>query len=559
MSLPPEQLAGLSPERRILLQRMLRERAGADGDPDRVRPREEGWPAPLSFAQQRLWLIDRLEPGSTAYIIPAPLRLRGRMDTRAMARALTEVARRQESLRTVFAAEGDEPVQVVLPPAPVPLPLADLRGLPHEARDPELRRLVAEETRRPFHLERGPLFRVFLARVEEEEWALLLSMHHAVSDGWSLAVLVRELSALYEAFARGEPSPLPELPVQYADFAVWQRERLSGEALEAQLGWWRERLAGAPPVLDLPTDRPRSAPPGVEAGTHRFLLSEETAAGVRALARAEGATPFMALLAAWQLLLGRYAGSEDVGVGTSVAGRGRKELEGLIGFFVNTLVLRVDLSGDPAVRELLGRVRETALGAFAHQDVPFERLVEELQPERSLLHSPLFQVMFSLNNLEGPGKRLGSLEVGAIQANLEAAKFDLGLGLVDADGRLDGSVTYRRALFDASTAERMAGHFARVLAQMAAAPDARISTLDPLTAGEREEVLGWGRGGPAEPGEETVHGLFAAQAARTPDAVALVSGPETLTYADLDRRADVLAALLRERGAGPEVRVGVCL
>ncbi|HEX7242847.1 MAG TPA: amino acid adenylation domain-containing protein, partial [Longimicrobiaceae bacterium] len=375
----------------------------------RIPRRAGAGPSPLSFAQQRLWFIHQLDPGSSAYNMPASLRLRGALDVRALRRSLAELVRRHEAVRTAFVDEGGEPVQVVLPAAAVPFPVLDLAGLPEEPRRAEALRRVIEDGLRPFDLRRGPLLRVLLVRLAGDEWVLGFTMHHVVSDGWSMGVLAREVSALYAAYTRGGESPLPELEVQYADFAVWQRKRLAGEVLDAQLRYWRETLEGAPRVLELPTDHPRGSVLDVAEVGRPFEVSAATTRGLRALARRESATLFMTLLAGWQTLLGRYTGQDDVVVGTPIANRTSAELEGLIGFFVNTLVLRGDLSGDPGFGELLGRVRETTLGAFAHQDLPFEKLVEELAPERSVTHNPLFQVMFALQNVEAPSLSLGEL------------------------------------------------------------------------------------------------------------------------------------------------------
>ncbi len=472
----------------------------------------------------------------------------------ALRRSLTEVVRRHESLRTVFAAAGGEPVQVIRGPAPAALPVVELSGLSAEARGRETLRLAAEEAARPFDLAAGPLLRATVVRAGGAEHALLLTLHHVVSDGWSMDVLVREVSALYA----GEP--LPELPVQYADYALWQREWLSGDVLEAQLGWWRDRLAGAPPVLELPADRPRSLARDGRVSRVPFSLPAETSRALRELSRREGATPFMTLLAAWQALLARYAGTEDVSVGTPIAGRTRLETEPLIGFFVNTLVLRADLSGEPDFRALLGRVREATLGAYAHQEVPFERLVEELAPERSLAHSPLFQVLFVLQDAGGEAPRPGGLRVEPIAAGGGSAKFDLTLALADGEEAIRGTLAYRTALFDAATAERMLEHFGRVLEAAASAPETPVSRVPLLSAGERRRLLvEWNDTARGHPRDATVHGLFAAQAARTPDAAALSFAGGTLTYAELHARSGRLAHALRGRGVGPESRVGICV
>ncbi|HEX7241915.1 MAG TPA: amino acid adenylation domain-containing protein, partial [Longimicrobiaceae bacterium] len=469
-------------------------------------------------------------------------------------------ARRHETLRTTYSQAGGEPVQVVHAPAPVALPVVDLRG----ARDPEgeAARLAAEEASRPFDLARGPLLRSTLLRLGGDDHVLLLTLHHVVSDGWSMRVLVREVSALYAAFTRGEPSPLPELPVQYADFAVWQRGWLSGETLEAQVGFWKEKLSGAPPLLEVPTDGPRRVGQGPRAGLHAFTLPPAVAGGLRALARREGATLFMTVLAGWQALLGRWAAQDDVVVGTPVAGRTRREMEGLIGFFVNMLVLRADLGGDPTWRELLGRVRETALGAYSHQDLPFERLVEELAVERSLTHTPLFQAAFALSHgdRDGVGAPLGAVEMEPFRGGEGVARFDLDLAVSDDGTALHGTLKYRAALFEAATVARMAGHLEALLEAMAAGPARRLSELSLLRGAERARVLeGWNATAAGFLRERLVHELFAGQAARTPDAVAVVAGGEVLTYAGLERRSALLARRLAGLGVGPESRVGLCV
>ncbi|HEX7239101.1 MAG TPA: amino acid adenylation domain-containing protein, partial [Longimicrobiaceae bacterium] len=536
-----------------------REGAGVQVPPIVPVPRD-GTPLPLSFAQARLWFIDQLEPGSTTYNMPFPLRVGGVMDARAQATALSELVRRHETLRTVFRASGGEPVQVVLPAAPVPLPTVDLRALSAEGREIEARRLASEDAARPFDLARGPLLRVALLRVSEGEDALLVNMHHIVSDGWSIAIFFGELSVLYSAFAGGAPSPLAELPVQYADFAVWQRARLSGQALEAQVGYWRERLDGAPPLLEIPTDRPRVPGQAARGGTHPFALSAEATRGLRALSRREGATLFMTVLSAWQALLGRYAGQEDVVVGSPIAGRTRTEVEGLVGFFVNMLAMRADLGGDPTWAELVGRTRGAALGAYAHQDVPFERLVDELAPERSLTHAPLFQVTFVLDRAEEGPPRLGELGVEPFGTGEAVAKYDLDLSLADDGETLSGGLTYAAALFDPVTVARMAERLERVLEALSDGPGARVSEVSLLSGAERSEVVeAWNRTERPFPREVCIHELFEAQVRARPDAPALVWVEERLSYAELDARANRLAHHLGALGVGPESRVGVLL
>ncbi|HEX8318267.1 condensation domain-containing protein, partial [Longimicrobium sp.] len=391
-------LTELTPAERLELLKMARARklVGHLSELPPIEPAGRDRRLPLSFAQERLWFIDRLEPGSAAYNIPAAARLAGALDGAALERALGEIVRRHEVLRTVFAEVDGSPVQVVQPFGGFHLPVEDLSGLGDADREAAVGRWVRQEAARPFDLAAGPLFRAALLRLGDEDHVLLLAMHHIVSDGWSMGVLFREFSALYAAYREGRESPLPELAVQYADYAVWQREQVEGETLERQLAYWRVRLAGAPELLELPTDRPRPPVQTYRGATVPVELSAELLERLQALGRSEGATLYMVVLGAFQVLLSKYSGSEDVVVGSPIAGRTRKEVEELIGFFVNTLVLRTDLSGDPSFRETLRRVREATLGAYAHQELSFEKLVAELQPERSLGHTPLFQVMFSL-------------------------------------------------------------------------------------------------------------------------------------------------------------------
>ncbi|HEX7239520.1 MAG TPA: condensation domain-containing protein, partial [Longimicrobiaceae bacterium] len=467
-------------------------------------------------------------------------------------------------LRALFegptvAEVAGSPVQTVAPFGGFALPTEDLSGLGESDRAAIVARRAAEDAARPFDLRRGPLFRAALLRLDAEEHVLLLGMHHVVSDGWSMGVLLRELSALYAAYREGRPSPLPELAVQYADYAVWQREQLRGEALERQLGWWKERLAGAPELLELPADHPRPAVQSFRGAAEPVALSGELLERLEALSRREGVTLYMTLLGAFQVLLSRYAGSEDVVVGSPIAGRTRRETEGLIGFFVNTLVLRSDFSGDPSFREVLRRVRETTLGAYEHQDVPFEKLVAELSPERSLSHSPLFQVVFSLQNGAAEGT-LPGLRLQPVETELESAKFDLVLGLAATPQGLLGELGYATDLFERGTALRMLGHLERILEQVAADAEVRLSALELLGEAERAQVLAeWNRTEAEYPADRCVHQLFEAQAARTPGAPAVVFGAETLSYAELDARTRRLAHRLRRLGVGPEVRVGICL
>ncbi|HEV2734161.1 MAG TPA: condensation domain-containing protein, partial [Longimicrobiaceae bacterium] len=538
----------------------ISQQTGADAHVPGTEDEEEVFVFPLSFAQQRLWFVDQMDPGNPLYNVPTVLLLEGALDADALARALGEIVGRHEVLRTVFDVEEGEPVQVVLPWRPLELPVLDVSGRTEEERQAELERRADAGAKRAFDLAAGPLFHAELLRLAPEEHVLFLTMHHIVSDAWSIGVLLRELGALYDAFSRGEESPLDDLPIQYADFAVWQRERLSGERLEAQLAYWRDQLRD-PPVLELPTDRPRPPAPSFHGGSVGVQVSAATAAALRDLARAEGATLFMPLLAAWQALLARHAGQDDVVAGTPIANRNRSEIEGLIGFFVNTLALRADLSGDPTFRELLRQVRERTFGAYAHQDLPFEKIVEELAPDRDLSRSPVFQVMFSLQNAPGAEAPDDSgLKIGLYGARMESAKYDLILTLVETPEDIRGGLSYATDLFDRATAERIASHYAALLDGIAADPDRRVADLPLMDAAERRQVLEeWNATARPYDLARPVHERVSEQARRTPDALAVLAADGTLTFAELEARADRLARHLRALGVGLDGRVGLLL
>jgi amino acid adenylation domain-containing protein len=534
----------------------------ADGAPPAppLLPAQLDGPAPLSFAQERLWFLDQLDPGSAAYHMPGAFRLRGALDVPALRASLGEIVHRHAALRTIFAApEGQAPVQVQAERTDLAFPLADLAGLSAAAREEEGRRLAGEEAVRPFDLGRGPLFRAGLVRLGPDEHLALVTMHHIVSDGWSMGVLVAELGALYPAFVARLPSPLPPLPIQYADFAVWQRGWLSGEVLESQMVYWRQSLGGLPP-LDLPTDRPRPPRRRGRGAVRSFDLPAELRESLARFSREEGATLFMTLLAGLSALLSRYTGQDDLAVGSPIAGRTRAEVEGLIGFFVNTLVLRADLAGAPGCRDLVARARERTLAAFSHQDLPFEKVVEAVAPERDTSRTPLFQVLFVLQNASAGRLELPGLTLEPLALAWEAAKFDLTLTLAETGSGLAGSWEYDRDLFDAPTVLRLAGHFERLLAGMVARPDLAISELPILGDAEREQVRAQWNDLPRLPGSGggCLHERIAHQAERTPEAVALVWNEERLTYGTLLARALRLARRLRDLGVGPEVRVGVC-
>jgi amino acid adenylation domain-containing protein len=537
------------------------EMSGARGlhAPPLKRAAREG-AVPLSSAQQRLWFLEQLEPGGVLYSIPTAVRLSGALDVRALEQTFDELLRRHESLRTTFDDADGLPVQVISESAELPLTLLDLSALPEQEREAEAARLADEEVRRPFDIARGPLMRVTLLRLGAEEHILLCTTHHIVSDIWSRGVLIREVSRLYAAFSRGESAALPELPIQYADYAYWEREMLRGGVLETQLAYWKKQLGGAPPVLRLPTERERPLVASLRGSKEGVALPASLLEGLRTLSRREGSTIFMTLLAAFNALLLRYTGQEDLLVGTPVSNRDRLETEGLIGFFANTLVIRTDASGNPTFSEMLARVREASLDAYAHRQVPFDTLVEELQPERDPSYAPLFQVMFvhqmaPRERLELPGLSLERVDVGN-----ETSKYDLTLYAVEREESLSAWIEYSTDLFDAAAVRRMLGHFETVLASVIEEPGRRVLQLPLLSEEERRQLLfGWNDTRADYARDKTIAQLFEEQAARTPEAVAFVCDDRRLTYGELNRRANQVAHYLGRLGVGVETLVGVCM
>ncbi|HET7229393.1 MAG TPA: amino acid adenylation domain-containing protein [Longimicrobium sp.] len=518
-----------------------------------------GADAPLSFAQERIWFLDRLGQGGAAYTLSRALRLSGPLCAGTLERALGQVVRRHDALRTTIHEVEGAAVQVVAPFDGFTLPVDDLSALPRDEREERARARATAWAAQVFDLVRGPLFGARLLRLGAEEHVLLLAVHQAVADRWSVGVLLRETWALYHAARDGGPSPLPDPPVRFADFAAWEREQARGPGQAVHVAWWRERLAGAPEVIDLPADHPRPPTPSFRGDRVEVQIPADVAARLRALARAEGATLYMVVLAAFQALLSRHAGTTDVVVGTPVAGRTHPELEGVVGPFSNMLVLRAGLGGDPAFREALARVRHAVLGAWEHRDVPFERLVAELKPERSLSHATIFQVSFQLENADageagGRGVRVENLHTGG-----GTARLDLALELEAHARGITGTLEYSADLFGRGTARRMVDHLQRVLEQVAADPGRRLSRLELMGRVERTRVLGWNRTTANYPAERCIHQLFEEQAARAPDAVAITFGGAAMTYAELDARANRLANHLAGLGVGPEVRVGICL
>jgi amino acid adenylation domain-containing protein len=561
--------AGLGEATWALAARLGYERPGAaaaapEADPGpRPLARPHQGEMPLSFSQQRLWFLDRLAPGTSVYNMPAAVRLSGPLEVTAMARACAEVERRHEVLRTAFPAVSGRPQQAVGAPRAADLPVVDLGGLAAPVREAVAARLAGEEAHRPFDLAAGPVWRVLLLRLAAAEHLLVVNLHHIVCDGWSVGVLTRELTALYAAFRQGLPSPLRELPFQYADFADWQRRRLSGPLLAELLGYWKERLAGPLPALDLPLDRPRPLVRTYRGDHLPVAIPAAVAQAFKELGRREGATLFMALVAAFQALLARYTGQEDLVIGAPVAGRNRAELESLIGSFVNTLVLRLDLSGDPDVRSLLGRARQVCLGATRHEELPFEKLVEELGVERSPGHAPLVSVVLAWQNAPPEALALPGLNAERVNLATRSAKFDLVLNLSErrADGALaglSGEIEYDADLFDRATVARLAGHLTTLLRGAAEAPASRLSALPLLTAAERHHLVAGGNDTRTSfPADATIYELFAATVRRRPEAVAVSCAGERLSYAELAARAERLADLLVRLGVGPEVLVGI--
>lgn len=551
-----KRIAELSPAKRALLELRLKNDKGGRS----IAPRTNSNSALVSFAQQRLWFLDQLEENRALYNVPRACRLSGVLDVEALQRALNEIVSRHEPFRTSFESVDGELRQVISDNAEIGLGQTNLSDLPNDEREARARQLIRDEAGRSFDLARGPVIRAHLLQLSDDEHILLLTTHHIVSDAWSAGILFRELSELYNAFANAQPSPLAPLSIQYADFAEWQRHWLQGDELERQLSYWRQKLDGVTGVLELPTDRPRTAGQS-SPGAHKFLtLSKSVSDGLAELSKREGATQFMTLLAAFQILLWRYSNQDDIVVGSPIAGRNHEEIEDLIGFFVNTLVLRTDLSGDPAFRELLGRVKDTALAAYAHQDLPFEKLVEELQPERNLHRNPLFQVMFQFHNALPAPLELSGLTVNKVDTFTETAKFELMLVAYEKDDALQCVIEYNTGLFTGATIERMLQHYATLLESIVANPDARIASLSLMSEAEQRRVLvEWNNTHAAFPGNKCIHQIFQERAAKTPDDVAIVFGEERVTYRELNARANRLAHYLRERGVGPEVRVAICV
>jgi amino acid adenylation domain-containing protein len=528
-------------------------------DPPPIPRRTSKESAPLSFAQERLWFLEQLESGSAVYNICRASRLTGQLNIAALEASFTEILRRHEILRSEILIVDGRPVQGAVAVLRFEMPVIDLRSFTETECEQEMRDRIKAEAEWQFDFSAGLFLRAVLLQISNDQHILILTTHHIVADAWSMGILTLELWTLYDALANERPSPLQELAVQYADYAVWQREWLQGYVLESQLSYWKEQLK-EPPILNLASDYPRPVKQSFRGARQPLSLPESLTAAVNELSRREGVTQFMTLLAAFQVLLCRYSGQEDIVVGSPIANRNRTETEGLIGFFVNTLVLRADVSGKPSLRELLQRVRDVCLGAYTHQDLPFEKLVEELRPDRDLSRNPLFQVMFVLQNTPRPLPQPAGLSIERVDVQLATSPFDLSLYLRERDGKFIGFIEYNTDLFESSTIERMVGHFETLLKGIIAAPKQPISKLPLLTEAERHQLLvEWNATEADYPTDSCIHELFEAQVERTPEAIAVQFEGKVLTYRELNSRANQLAHYLRELGIGPEKLVGICV
>lgn len=555
-----QQYAGLSPEKQRLLEKFLKNEGLTAWQLPIARQKRESSYVPLSLAQQRLWLLSQLDPTGALYTIPTAIRLTGALETNILQLSINQIVRRHEILRTTFAIVGEQPMQVIAPELQVPLIELDLTQSPGEEREARARQLMDKEAKTPFDLTCGPLLRTTLLKLDEEKYMLLLTMHHIIFDGWSMDVFLGEVSKLYASYHSGEGVSLPALPIQYADFALWQRNWLSENVMADQFAYWREQLKGAPPLLTLPTDRPRPPVQTFRGGTQSWELSPNLSEKLKALSQKEGVTLFMLLLAAFKALLWRYTGQDDIIVGSPTANRTRAELEELIGFFVNLLVLRTRFSENLSFREVLKQVREVALGAYAHQDVLFDQLVAELRPERDLSYSPLFQIQFAFESAQKTAFKLPGLEPDFLQVESEYSKFDLTLEMVDAGHKLHGRWEYNADLFDAATITRLTGHLQTLLEGIVADPSQRIAELPLITAAEAQHIVSdWNATDSPHQGNVCVHTMFEQQVERAPQATALCFTEKQITYHELNQSANQIAHFLQKEGVRPDMLVGICM
>ncbi|MFE4118690.1 amino acid adenylation domain-containing protein, partial [Priestia sp. YIM B13448] len=540
-------LNSLSPEKRAWLQKQMQKKENKEA-------------LPLSYAQQRLWFMDRFNPNSSLYNIPTVWRLKGNWIPEALEKGLNRLIERHESLRTVFKEVGDQPVQHIVEFLPRKLSVEDYSHLPLEVKEKEIESLITREAQDPFDLINGPLIRNQLVQLGKEEWLLLCTMHHIISDAWSIGILINELLAFYEEETSEKPAGLSSLSIQYADFAKWQKQWLKGEVLDQQLTYWQEELSGELPILQLPVDRPRPVTQTYAGDTYRVILPDTLLSPLKDLSRQEGSTLFMTLMAAYQSFLARYTGQEDILVGSPIANRNHKGVEGLIGFFVNTLVYRADLSGNPTFREILSQIKKKALKAYEYQDIPFEKVVEAVQPERSTSHSPIFQTMFTLQNIKQERLELSGRSLEMIESNISIAKFDLSLTAFEVEEGLFVSFEYNTDLFDSRTIARMAEHFENWLNEIVHHPDESFTKLSMLSETEQKQLLEeWNDTDVVYAHESMIHELFEQQVMRTPEAVAVVYEDGQLTYQEINEKANQLAHYLQKRDIGPESLVGICV
>ncbi|TKH92117.1 condensation domain-containing protein, partial [Bacillus cereus] len=546
----------LSEAKRALLKKRLR---GKKINNDPIIPKRVHQEAiPLSFAQNRLWFFDQLEKESALYNIPITLHLTGNLDIKVLEQSINEIIRRHEILRTTFDEVENKPVQVINGFQKRSILCSDLTEYRDEVKKLQMDILIREEACKPFNLKQGPLFRVNLLKINSYEYVLMLNMHHIISDGWSTGIFTKELSILYEDFSNQRSSSLPELPIQYADFAVWQREWLQGEVLEKQLSYWKKQLNGDLPILNLPTDRPRSAKQTYKGAFIDFALSKDLAEKVRNLSQQEGATEFMTLLAVFKTLIYRYTGQEDILVGSPIANRNYEEIENLIGFFVNTLVIRTPINGNMKFRELLANIREESLESYSHQDFPFEKLVEVLQPNRDMSTSPIFQVMFVLQNASMKNLEMSGIKIEQLEIHSGTSKFDLTLSMMEEETILSGSIEYNTELFNQDTIEKMIEHFTLLLEGIVENPNQCLSELPLLTDHEQQMLLEWNETETEYPKDKCFHELFEKQVEKTPDAIAVAFEEETISFRELNNRANQLAHYLQQCGIGTESLVGLC-
>ena len=553
-----DRLNKLSPEQRAQLVQVLRSEKKTPVPP--IPRRGVFSPVPVSSSQERLWFMEQFNPGEPTYNIPGAFQLRGSLDVAALQKSVDAVIQRHEVLRTTFSSVNGQPVQVIAPASSLTMPVYDLQGLAPTEQNTELRRLMTTHFCRSFDLTLGPLIRISLVRLSDQDTMLLLSMHHIISDGWSVSIFVRELSHAYASFVAGEIPVFSDGLIQYADFAVWQRDALAGDKLDKSIAYWKTQFANAAPVLEMPTDKPRPPIQAFEGAKKFIFLPQALLDSLKRVGQQEEATLFMVLFAAFNTLLHRYSHQEDIVVGTPAANRGRVELEQTIGFFVSTLALRTDLSGNPTFRDLLRRVRKVALDAYAHQDLPFEKLVEVLQPPRDLSRPPLFQALFSLQNTPSSELKLPALTVSSVDAYIPSAKFDISMYVAEENDHLAVVLEYRTDLFEDDTIDRMLEHFRNLLTSVAADPNTRIGELELMTEVERRQLLfAWNNTQREFPAPGCVHQLFEIQVRRRPEATAVVCGDQRISYRELNENANRLARYLRDVGVDRGVLVGICL